>query len=402
MTTPRPRKARTTLYTGGRRGDRVRVLVDTKRARVEVLYRDIDGVPRKRVFPHDRQGREEAVAWAETFRDEREQARREQGRPAPISTRALWHAYVSSPAWANLRHKSQVSYRDRWRKWEEYIGRDAEAGRLKALDIDQFITAATKAGIVINQIRQVVNVARTVYKWGQSRELLAGSVFAVYRWKQPRDAKVLEPEEYTAADWRKLLAKLEPQHPRRWRLAVLLLICHSTGQRMNAVQHLRWRDINPDAGTVTWPKEWQKQGVALTRPLLWDMVAALETARYWRLNAALGRVRRDRKAESRPAALAGSDWVLFAQNRKGQPVSYSSMHTMLRALEARAKVRHRDYRAFHGFRRKVVGDVGRRTGNLMLGLEYVGDRDPKMLKHYDRRQVERIVTAAAALEGEEE
>ena len=93
--------------------------------------------------------------------------------------------------------------------------------------------------------------------------------------------------------------------------------------------------------------------------------------------------------------------VLFAQNRKSKPVSYSSLHTMLTRLEGVAKVAHRDYRAFHGFRRKVVGDVGAKMGNLMTGLEYVGDKDPKQLGSYDRREGERMKEAAATREGGE-
>lgn len=389
-------KSRRTLYTTGRHGDRVRALIDKKRDRVEVLYRDVDGVRRKRIFTNDEQGREEAVAWADTFKVEREQMRRAGEKPKSVTTRELWTAYLNSPAWTNLRPASQVSYRTRWVKWEEYIRRDSEASKVKATEIDEFIVRASKSGMVLNQVRQVFNVARTVYKWGQTRDLLLGTVFAVYRWRQPRDAQPMKPDEYGEAEWLKLIAKTEPQHPKRWRLNVLLLLAHSTGQRMNAVRHLRWQDIAD--GEIRWPSQWQKQGKELVRPLTWDAVAALETARYWRKVGGSARVRRDRKAASRPAALASTDWVLFAEHRKSKPVSYSSMHHALGLLESAAKVAHRDYRAFHGLRRKVVGDLSERLGDRMDGLEYVGDTDPKMLKSYDRREGERMKKAAAAME----
>ena len=167
---------------------------------------------------------------------------------------------------------------------------------------------------------------------------------------------------------------------------------------MNAVRHLRWSDSRADS--IHWPAEFQKQGKPLQRPLTWDAVAALETARYWRQQGALARVRRDRKPASRPAALAASPWVLFAEHRKAQPVSYSSMHHALGELERLAKVPHRDYRAFHGFRRKVVGDLGERLGDRAAGLEFVGDTDVKQLASYDRREGERMRKAAEAMEGE--
>lgn len=385
------RKQRTTLYAFGRRGDRVRVLVDSKRDRVEVKYRDIDGAPRYKVYPNDKQGRDDAIAWADgptIFKVERERVRRDGEKPKAITTRGLWSAYLNSPAWTNLRDASQTTYRNRWAKWEEFIRRDSDAGKVKATDIDEFIVRAQKAGMVLYQVRQVFNVARTVHKWGQTRDLLAGTVFAVYRWRQPRDAEPTKPDEYAEAEWQRLIAKSEPQHSKRWRLNVALLLCHATGQRMQAVRHLRWSDLEGD--TIRWPAKYQKQGKPLVRPLTWDAVAALETARYWRAVVSQGRVRHDRKVGSRPTALKAADWVLFAQNRKAKPLSYSSAHTMLQELEARAKVRHRELRAFHGLRRKVVGDIGERTGDRALGMEYVGDRDLDQLKSYDRREGERM------------
>jgi len=66
--------------------------------------------------------------------------------------------------------------------------------------------------------------------------------------------------------------------------------------------------------------------------------------------------------------------------------------------EARAGVVHVPFRAFHGFRRMVVGEVGAQMKDPTAGLEYVGDRDPKMFKHYDRRRQERINRGSAAME----
>ena len=46
----------------------------------------------------------------------------------------------------------------------------------------------------------------------------------------------------------------------------------------------------------------------------------------------------------------------------------------------------------------MVGTIGEGSGDLMLGLEYVGDRDPKMLAAYDRKRQRRVDAAADKLE----
>ena len=160
-------KRRQTLYKYGRQGDRVRVLVDARRDRVEVLFRDVDDLPRKRIFPNDKQGRDEAITWADLFKVERERARQERidPKPKPITMRALWAAYVGSPDWAALRPATQVSYKSRWRRWELLMGRAFVAGSLTLQDIDRCIKAAKDAGIITNQIRQILNVASIVYRW---------------------------------------------------------------------------------------------------------------------------------------------------------------------------------------------------------------------------------------------
>ena len=278
-------KPRRTLGTWGRRGDRVRVLVDGTRDRVEVLYRDTQGIDRKRIFGNDKAGRAEACAWAETYHQERAKRIAERAAPAPITMRQLWKEYQESPAWHDLRAASRPNYADRWRLWVAFIGADAIAGDVRLRDIDRFIVrmreVPTSNGTprAINQIRQVLNVVRTVYNWGQSRELLTRNDFALFRWKRPKDAKVLEPEEYTPEEYTRLLAAASPQNPRTWRLHVALVLAGVHGSRARSVLHLRWADVVGDV--ITWPGEFMKQGEDHQQPLTWDALAALETARYW-------------------------------------------------------------------------------------------------------------------------
>ena len=81
-----------------------------------------------------------------------------------------------------------------------------------------------------------------------------------------------------------------------------------------------------------------------------------------------------------------------------RPSPYQTIHSALIKAEERAGVTHQEYRALHGGRRHVVGEVGAATGDRMTGLEYVGDTDPKMLARYDRRMPERLAKAADILD----
>ena len=400
-------KARRTLGTWGRRGDRVRVLVDAGRDRVEVLYRDAEGIDRKRVFGTDKVGRSEALAWAETYHQERAKRLAEQVAPAPLTMAQLWKEYTSSPAWHDLRAASRPNYGDRWRLWVRTIGDDAIAGDVRLRDIDRFIVrmrqVPTDAGKprAINQIRQVLNVVRTVFNWGQSRELLQRNDFALFRWKRPKDAKVLEPEEYTAAEFSRLLAAASPQDARTWRLHVALMLAGVHGQRARSVLHLRWADITDT--TITWPGEFMKQGDDHEQPLTWDAVAALETARYWtRPREGREYSRQSARQREARAQLAASPWVLPGHGDTSKPWGYQAAWKSLKALEGKAKVGAKAFRAWHGLRKLAAGNVADVTGDMRLGLEWIGDKDLAQAKAYMKRRDERMETAATAAAGNEE
>ena len=139
---------------------------------------------------------------------------------------------------------------------------------------------------------------------------------------------------------------------------------------------------------ITWPAQFQKQGKSLVRPMTWPVYSALLTARWWRV--------RDQYT---------GDWVFYTPRVRlralDRPTSYQTIHSALLQAEHRAGLPHQPYRSLHGGRRHVVSEVIELTGDRMLGLEYVGDVDPKALKSYDRRVPARIAKAAAALDARE-
>lgn len=361
------------LFRRGRHGDTIRVKIDTRVDRAVVYYRGPDGKPRTAKFPNTKEGRAEAVAFAEGWYEERQHVR-----PEKTTLRSLWQAYRTS-RFPLLRAATRVNYAQRWDKWELYLGAEHDPNDTTLADIERYIGETLKAGRAVNQVRQILNVARVVYAWGQRMRMVRSNEFALYRWQKPRDAEVLEPEEYTAAEFRALLAELSPQRHDDWRIWSCVMLAGHHGQRANAVLHLREDDIVGDE--IVWPARYQKAGEIVRQPLSDEALSVLLTSRWWK-----ARLRID------------SPWVIPGWKRKAKaPYGYQAMWLSLKRLERKAGVRHKPQRGLHSLRRMVVGDVIEATGDRMLGLEYVGDKDPKVLRSYDKRVAERVKRAAEAL-----
>jgi hypothetical protein len=391
-------KKRRTLVSLGRKGQRVRALVDANRGRVEVLYNNRVGTTHKKIWPNTKDGRDAAVLWAETFYRERERAISRT--PDVLTHRALWERFVEAPAFRDTRAATQDSYRERWGMWTARQGLDTDCNAIELEDIDLFITRMrdlpTRHGgeRSINQVRQVINTVRTIFNWGQSRKLLRNNVFVGYRWKQPRDARPHEPEEYTPEEYAKLVNGVSPQDGKRWRLHVMLVLAGVHGSRANAVRHLRWASITD---VLQWDRDYQKTGESHEQPLTWELIAALETAKYWTGRIPGRRVER-MSAKQRAAleAMRTSPWVLPGFNKAAKPWGYQAMWLSLRKLETEVGVEHKPYRAMHGLRKQSAGTVADQTGDDRLGMEWIGDRDMKQKRAYLKRRRERMERAATA------
>jgi integrase len=421
---------RKTLARFGRRGDQVRVCVDARRDRVEVYYKDLDGVEHRRIHANTKEGKAEAIAWAETYLTERTRIANERQAPEkrePITVRELWERYLESPAFTkDLREATQINYRGRWKKWEAFMKPDAIVDTTTLHDVDRFRAACESAGIVLNSVRGILNVVRTVYNWGQSRKLISTNDLALYRWKQPKDAPTLEPGEYTTEEYEALLRTFEPARlmdgslfaSRNWRPWVALMILGHHGMRFRAIRHLRWTDIDWDAGVVVWPGEFQKQGKDVVQPISSALQSALIVARYWADKHLVMRKRRRVRVTDGPRRgkwmrdpdlvdeVIDSPWILFAMTKKMEPYSYSSFqYTLVNAeksavlADGKVGIDHEKWRAAHGFRRMVVGNLLEATGDPMVAMNFVGDTDvAKQLKSYDKRMEKRIKTGSASIE----
>lgn len=72
------------------------------------------------------------------------------------------------------------------------------------------------------------------------------------------------------------------------------------------------------------------------------------------------------------------------------------MRLALLKAEARAGVEHKERRAMHGLRKLAAGNVADETGDMRLGMEWIGDRDMKQAPAYLKRRSERMDRAAKA------
>jgi integrase len=66
--------------------------------------------------------------------------------------------------------------------------------------------------------------------------------------------------------------------------------------------------------------------------------------------------------------------------------SIQSYTNALHAAERRAGITPIPYRAGHGFRRGLVGDLTELTGDVHGALQAINDRDPRMASHYRVRR----------------
>jgi integrase len=275
------------------------------------------------------------------------------------------------------------------RLWFRFVSRKTVTDMLTHGDIDRFRLKMAKHGYAVHSARRVVGTVRAVLRWAHGRELIEQNRIETYHFRVPKDADVLQPGEYTTEEVDAILRQWDPTESPYWRPWAVFILATHAGQRARAILHLRWSNVNLVEGTVTWPGQFQKQGKSLVRPLTWAVSSALLAARWWRT--------RDRYA---------GDWVFYTpraslRRLQDSPTSYQTIHCALLKAEESAGLTHQPYRSLHGGRRHVVSEVIELTGDRMLGLEYVGDVDPKALRSYDRRVPARIAKAAAALDARE-
>ena len=86
-----------------------------------------------------------------------------------------------------------------------------------------------------------------------------------------------------------------------------------------------------------------------------------------------------------------------------QPAKVYTIQTLwwnLRAAETRANIEHQPRRAGHGLRKLLAGEVNAATGDAMLAMLAIGDRDMKQALRYLKKRDRRMQSAFDELDAE--
>lgn len=371
----------------GRRGRPGYVRVFVEGELVRVLWTEA-GKRRMESWPATGRGKADAKAFAEGTHERLTRAPASpDAPPAPLTLRELWDRYTAAE-FDHLRPRSAALYRDAWRKWETFAGRNTPAHLVTPERLDEFKASMRALGIVPGQVRRVLALVKRVYRWAiVERRLLAPSLVIVseYRYRVSRDERPAEIAEYTAEEAAAILAALSPRKGTEWRAWALTALIRYTGRRQNAALRLTWADVDLEAGVIRWPAATDKQGEAWESPLPEPARDALWVAYGYAL-----------------AAKYDGPFVFFASRAHaraaGKPWGYSAYHAALHKAEARAKVERKPLRAAHGFRRGVANDVLAITGNPKTAAAFIGDQSLAVVeRHYLRARAADMRDAAEKL-----
>ena len=390
MTVPRVRRVRIDEWGDRRRGNFVACYHEAARRRFVVEWY-VEGKPRRKTFPHMPGEKAAARRAAAVYGQELSAVRggTTLERNTAGTTMALYERYVTAME-AGWRPATRRGNAARWKLWSAYIKPSTSPELVTEDSLDDFHAQLRALGISPNQARSTFGLLRAVYRLGLRRGWVTCAAPLTYRPRFAKNERGEDPEEYSPAEWARLLAALDQGRSHDWRVLVALLLAGSQGQRINSITHLQVDDFRLAAdpsdptqlGTITWAAAWMKQGVEYIQPLTPAGLLAYRLAMQWR----------ERMGYTGHWLLPAPRW-----KRKDAPVVYQTLSTALLRTEQRAGVQHRPYRGFHGGRRMVAENVYEGTGGDMLAAAaWLGDRDVKQMKKYLKRREQRLERAAEA------
>lgn len=353
------------------KGRRPSVRVIEENGRVMAYWKE-QGRRRYEIYPATAAGRLQAKAYAKGV-FERLTA---PPKAAHITTREMWSRYVAAEE-ARLRPASMVLYRAAWRKWEVFIGSDTVAEDVPTEAVARFRGALAKRH-AINQVRNIIRVVKLVYSWADELELITRNRVTRYRMKIGKDELIAAPAEYRTEEWERILKALGGgQEKRTWRCYCAVLLQGAQGDRINATLRLRWSDVDLASGSLQWPRDTNKQGKERWQPIMPEGLSALLTARWW---ASKLRIR--------------SEYVFPGASAKTEFYDYRAYADTLRRAETRAAIPHQRGRGSHGWRKMAAGNINERTKDPWLAMQFVGDKDPRMMEQYLKTRDDRLEALA--------
>ncbi len=380
--------SRKRIATYGKRGALVRV-DDVRAAGVRryIVQWGSKAARQQESFPGTPAGRQEAIAFAEGY--EAESRRPKAAEPAPaLTTGALWGLFVEA-TWPHIRPRSQALYAENWKRWVAYFGRERLAGSMMVTDANGFRISLESAGLATRTIKAAIDAVRMVYNFAERAELIERNRWHQFRFRVAKERRTKPRAEYTEAEFLTLWRQFDPTSRTQWRAWVTLGLLGIYGQRQTATLHLQDpADVDEVEGVIVFRAEWDKTGEERVLPLLPITREILAVARAWR----------ERIGYTGP-------WLIPSARAANQGETYTiqSFWSALGNAETRAGIDKIRFRAGHGFRRGLVGDLLADGADIELALKAIGDSDIRMSKHYAVKRNERIEkalsTRAARIEG---
>lgn len=365
------------LATMGDRGELVRLFEEV---RGDVKYHVVQWgqkhARRQESFAGTRAGRLEAEAFMRDFKRELDTA----DAPAPpLTLRALWDAYRAAE-FSHLRPNTRRLYTEAWRHLESHLSPAHVAQDIDVPTIAAF-RAALDARLATATVKRTITVCRIVFRWAEVSEVLQRNKWHLYKHKVAKEARTAPRAEYRTDEFARIWLHFDPTKQHQWRPYVAIGLLGLYGNRQTELlAGLQWPNISDDEILI--PGAYVKTGDDLHLPLVPLTRELLAVARSWR------------EAEG----YAGVH-VLFPGQRIGQKVfngskrphySIQSLTDAIHRAERHAGVPTILYRAGHGFRRGLVGDLADVTGDVALALQAVGDRDIRMAQHYRLRRLDKM------------
>jgi hypothetical protein len=372
----------------GRRGSWVKVFLPRGHAIVRVQWKVPGGRIKTESWPNTPENRLIALAWAEGKAASFLAAETVQRRN--LTLLELWELYAEAN-FPHLRPRTKQLYRENFRRWAITWGWEFIAERTTLEMADEFRSTAKRMGLATSTIRKTIYDVKMVFAWGEQRELLQRNRLRMYRFKVAKEDRPVPVAEYRAGDFTAILGQLNPGRGEQWRGYVALGLCGLQGARQQAVLHLRYPEdvrlghhqMTPDGlvwvpGEIVWRSQWDKLGKEWRQPLRFQAQILIELALEWR-------ERQGRK----------TSWLFYPGSIKSRREVYSqqSLWAILKSAEERAGIEKVARRAGHSLRRMLAGDVAAETGDFMLGLQAIGDTDPRQAAAYLRTRTDRVLDA---------
>ena len=324
-------------------------------------------------------GRKDALKFAEGFTEEA--AKPATAAHEPMTTAQAFKAFMlASP---HLRESTRGKYTQMWGYWEQWFQPGTPVDAMTPETPHQFRARMEAAGLASVTMHKIITLVRSVYSYLEATERIHRNRWRQYRFKVAKEKRAQPRAEYREHEFLAIWRQFDPTKASQWRAYVAVGLLGIYGARQTAVLHIKDPDdVDDRAGTLTLRPEWDKQGETHVLPLLPLTRELIGVSRAWR----------ERDGYTGPYLLPPRT------NAKSDNETYTiqSLWWSIKQAQQRAKIPNIKWRAGHGFRRGLVGDLLEAGNDMELALKAIGDRDLSMAKHYAIKRNDRIDRALAA------